>query len=82
MSTAELKNSLHRMIVETDDPEILGQIAGLFAILKGEDNWWDTITDEERHKIEQGIKDVENDHLIPYPETRKKVNSILNATKK
>jgi len=36
MTALELKNNLHRMVVETDNVEILEQISILFAALRDE----------------------------------------------
>ena len=48
MSVAELKNNLHQMALETEDPEILVQIAALFAFLLGEGDWLDSLSNEEK----------------------------------
>ena len=41
MTILDIKNDFHRMVVETEDPEILEQIALLFAALRQEKNLWD-----------------------------------------
>lgn len=77
MSIAELKNDLHRMVVETDNPQILLQIAAFFASLRGEGDWWDSLSEEEKQKIEIGVANAEKGEVIPYTKVREKVKSIL-----
>ena len=77
MSVAELKNDLHRMIVETDDPEILAQIAALFASLLGEADWWDSLSNEEKQRIEQGAADARAGQTVPYSQVKEKAKGIL-----
>ena len=77
MSVAELKNDLHRMVVETDDPSILAQIAGLFAALLGEKDWWDSLSEIEKQRIESGMADVEAERTVPHSEVKRKVKEIL-----
>ena len=77
MSVAEIKNNLHRMVVETDDPEILAQIAALFASLLGEQDWWDLLSNEEKKKIELGEEDSEAGRSAPYSQVKERVKDIL-----
>ncbi|MCB0560824.1 MAG: hypothetical protein H6573_19440 [Lewinellaceae bacterium] len=77
MSVAELKNNLHRMVVETEDPEILAQIAALFASLLGEADWWDTLSNEEKERIEQGKADADAGRTVPYAQIKEKAKGIL-----
>ncbi|MCB9297115.1 MAG: hypothetical protein H6559_28930 [Lewinellaceae bacterium] len=77
MSVAELKNNLHRMVVETNDPEILAQIAALFTSLLGEEDWWDSLSNEQKKKIEEGEADSEAGRTVPYSEVKEKTKGIL-----
>lgn len=77
MSVAELKNNLHRMVVETEDPEILAQIAALFASLLGEGDWWDSLSNEEKQRIEQGKADAGAGQTVPYSQVKGKAKGIL-----
>lgn len=72
-----MKNNLHRMVVETNDPDILAQIAALFASLRGEEDWWDALSDEEKEQIERGLADVEAGRTVPYAEVKDKLRSVL-----
>ena len=80
MSVAELKNNLHRMVVETDDPSILGQIAALFASLRGEEDWWDTLSAEEKQRIDLGLADQKAGHTSSYDAVKNKAKAILKPS--
>lgn len=72
-----MKNDLHRMVVETNDPDILAQIAALSASLRGEEDWWDALSEEEKEQIERGLADVEAGRTVPYAEVEDKLRSVL-----
>ncbi|MCR9100264.1 MAG: hypothetical protein NXI25_09955 [bacterium] len=65
------------MIVETDDPDLLVQIRAIFASLLGDKDWWDTLSEEEKRKIEQGQLDLEKGHVAPYEAIKVKVKNRL-----
>lgn len=78
MSVAEIKNDLHRMVVETNDPGILAQIASLFASLRGEEeDWGDSLSHEEQEKIELGVADAAAGRIVPYSKVKEKTKKIL-----
>ena len=77
-STAEIKNYLHKLIVETDDENILSKVQSYFTTLKGKNvDWWDMISDQEKDAINTGLKQLENGEGIPHEEVRKKADKIL-----
>jgi predicted transcriptional regulator len=76
--TAEIKNYLHKLIVETDDENILSKVQAYFTTLKGKNiDWWDTISEQEKDAINIGLRQLENGEGIPHEEVRKKANKIL-----
>ncbi|MCB0634143.1 MAG: hypothetical protein R2824_35925 [Saprospiraceae bacterium] len=78
MSTLELKNYLHKLVVETDDPVILEQVTALFKALVEGGDWWENLSDEEKQKIDIGMKDLEMKKLSPYDEVKGKAMKILS----
>lgn len=77
-STAELKNHLHKLIVETDDESILTQVQAYFTNLKNKNtDWFDTLSDKEKHAINIGLKQIENGEGIPHKEVKRKVDKLL-----
>ncbi|NUO00341.1 MAG: hypothetical protein HUU01_06955 [Saprospiraceae bacterium] len=50
-SSAILKNELHRLVVETDNPQVLRQVKSIFEILLHsgeEEDWWDSLSEKEK----------------------------------
>lgn len=78
MSTADIKNSLHRMVVETDDPVVLEQIAYLFAVLREEKSLWETLSEQEKLQIQKGLEDIKHNRTKSHEEVRGKVRALLN----
>lgn len=77
-STAEIKNYLHKLIVETDDESILSKVQAYFITLKSKNNdWWDTISDQEKEAINIGLQQLENGEGIPHEEVKRKVDKLL-----
>jgi len=79
ISTAEIKNYLHKLIVETDDETILIKVQAYFTTLKSNKDveWWDMISDPEKEAIEIGLKQLERGKGIPHHEVKCKVNKLL-----
>lgn len=77
MSIADIKNDLHRMVVETDDPEILKQIVFLFAALRDEASLWDRLSEREKQQIQKGLEDLQAGRTKSNEEVRLKVRAIL-----
>ncbi len=80
MSTAEIKNDLHRMVVETEDINILQKIKAIFnSLIKDESSadWWDIISDHEKASIKKGLQQLKNGERIPHAEVRKEINELL-----
>jgi predicted transcriptional regulator len=78
MVPTELKNDLHRMVDETNDPLILKEIAALFAALREEGgDWWDLISEEEKEKIELGRAQAAAGQTVPHEVVRAKAQRII-----
>ena len=79
MSVVNLKNNLHQMVEETEDPEILAQIANRFASLLGGKDAGRGFFYEEKERIELGEVDPETGRTIRYFEIREKAKHILGS---
>jgi hypothetical protein len=78
-STAEIKNYLHKLIVETDDINILSKVQAYFTTLKSKNvDWGDTISEQEKDAINIGLKQLENGEGIPHQEVKRKVDKLLS----
>jgi|APTNR8051073442_1049403.scaffolds.fasta_scaffold01835_13 predicted transcriptional regulator len=78
MTALELKNNLHRMVVETDDVEVLEQISMLFAALRDEKDAGTGVSEAENVQILKGLEDLRNGRVKSHEEVRAKVRAILN----
>lgn len=82
MSTAELKNILHKLVVETDDNEVLLKVKEIFFALKSnETDWYDFISDDEKKLIEKGLYDAEHGKLFSHGEVREEVEKWIKKRK-
>ncbi len=78
MTIAEIKNDLHRMVVETDDRALLEHIALLFAQLREEKNWKSVITEREKILIEKGRQDLLAGKVVSRETISKEVKEIFS----
>ena len=77
-NTAEIKNYLHKLIVETDDETILTKVQAYFTTLKEKNiDWWDMISDQEKKDIKKGLQQLENGEGIPNEQVKRKVDKLF-----
>ncbi|MEX1192130.1 MAG: hypothetical protein WEA99_09165 [Brumimicrobium sp.] len=83
MNTAELKNQLHKLIVETDDLDVLTKIQSYIRQLKTKNSdWWDEIGAESKASIERGLDDLKNDRVHNDQDVRNSVRERISKAKK
>jgi len=79
-NTAKIKNYLHKLIVETDDINVLNKVHAYFTTLRSKDiDWWDMISKNEKKVIETGLQQLENGEGIPHKVVNKKVDKLLGS---
>ena len=72
------KHYLHKLIVETDDENILSKVQAYFTTLKGKNiDWWDTISSQEKEAINTGLQQLENGEGVPHEEVKRKADKLL-----
>lgn len=77
-TTAEIKNSLHELIVETNDIDVLTKMKAYFRQLKAKNaDWWDNIDDASKEAIETGIKQADEGNLTSHQDARKRIDNFL-----
>ncbi|GEM_PF-303583 len=59
------KIEIMKMILDTDNPIILESVKNIFAKSATTD-FWDTLPQEQKEDILQGIKDIENGDIVDY----------------
>lgn len=70
------------MVVETDDPDILIQMKALFASILGNQDWWESISEEEKQLIELGQSDIEQGKTTSFDVIRQRVDQRLGKNNK
>ena len=48
------------------------------SIMVDKNDWYYTLTDEQRKQIERGLDDVKNGRVVPHKEVMKNIKKILN----
>lgn len=48
------------------------------SIMVDKNDWYYTLTDEQRKQIERGLDDVKNGRVVPHEEVMKNIKKILN----
>jgi hypothetical protein len=75
---SEVKNVLHKLVVETDDVSILSKVEAYFYTLKNkETDWWDSLSESDIKSIELGVEQLNNGQRIAHPDVRLKVDNLL-----
>ena len=72
MEALELKNDLHRLIVETNNIALLQKAKKLLE----ENDWWNEISDAEKASIKKGLEELNmGKEGLSHEEVRKKINA-------
>ena len=78
IAVSEVKNNLHKLIVETEDVSILNKVQAYFYTLKNNQvDWWDSLSEIEISSIEQGAEQLNKGQHIPHNQVKEKVNRLL-----
>jgi predicted transcriptional regulator len=77
MSALELKNEILRMVVETDDPNVLERLVALFKELLKREDWSEPVSEAEAQKIETGAAEAKAGKVIPIEQVFAKASTIL-----
>ena len=79
---SELKNNLHRLVVETVDISILEKVQEYFGKLKSNPtDWWESLSLKEKESIERGLQQLNRGERIPHNDVRQKVKKLLHGKK-
>ena len=65
------KLEIMKLILETDNPGILGTIKDIFT-KKPSVDFWENLSQEKRDDILEGIKEADNGELVDYEDIIKK----------
>ncbi len=82
MSTAEIKSLLHKLIVETDDLELLGKVRDYFTSIRSKkEDWWDQLTEEQKQNINLGVQQLEQGQGITHDKVRTQIDQLISKFK-
>ncbi|MBE9467892.1 MAG: hypothetical protein IMY72_06155 [Bacteroidetes bacterium] len=70
MNIPAKKLELVRLILDTNNPSVLKSIKELFTKRKGSD-FWDTLSQEQKKDIQEGLEEVERGEIVDYNEFMK-----------
>jgi hypothetical protein len=77
LNTLELKNDLHTLVSNTNDEEVLFRVKEYFTELKNKEDWWHSLTKEQKNKIEVGTKQLDNNLKFSNDEVRIEIDKLL-----
>ena len=75
MSVLDIKNDLLRLMVETNDAELLNMVRNYFKILKKEPVSQEEIEAQEARMIDIGLQQVKAGNILSHEEARKKIKA-------
>lgn len=78
--SAVLKNEIHRLVVQTDDEEVLRQVKSVFEMLlheEGETDWWDVLSEKEKTLIQRGLEQLDRGERIAHETVRAEIDQLL-----
>jgi hypothetical protein len=83
MSVAELKNDLHKMVVETDDVLALQQIKQYFqSLIDDKYDWWNDLTTAQQQLVKKGNDDLEKGKTVSNEVMRTKIDQFFEQKRK
>lgn len=74
MNETELRSDLHNMIDKISDIKVLSAVK---TLLSDKTDWWDSISEEERSEIEQGLAEDDEGEVLSHKEVMKKYKKWL-----
>ncbi|MBS3742545.1 MAG: hypothetical protein KGY74_10530 [Candidatus Cloacimonetes bacterium] len=78
MDVKELRADLHNMIDKISDRNVLNAVKTLLSgKTETKTDWWDTISEEERAEIEQGLAEADRGEVTPHEEVMEKYKKWL-----
>ena len=76
--TLVIKDHLHKLVVETDNVEVLLQVEAFFESLVAQHDWWDDLTTEQKISIKKSQAQLANGEVISHESVREKVKTLFS----
>ena len=78
MDVKELRTDLHNMIDKITDSNVLNEVKTLLAGKTiPQSDWWESLSENEREEIEQGLAEIERGEVISHEEVMAKYKKWL-----
>lgn len=74
MDIQATKLELIHWLTELQDPDVLRQL----KVIKGGQDWWDEISEDERFAIDEGLAELDRGEGIAHEEVMKRVQEKFN----
>lgn len=75
---AELKNNLHKLVVETEDQSVLQYVETIFkSMIVEKSDWWDELSADDKASINRGVEQLNDGVAHRHEDVMKKVNHLL-----
>lgn len=72
MTQEALKLELIEWLSKLDDHETIEYLKIVKDSKSGNQDWWDDLTEDQKHSIERGLRDIEHGRTIPHEEVKRK----------
>lgn len=72
MAHEGLKLELIEWLTKLDDDETIQYLKAVKDSKPDDHNWWDDLDTSQKKGIEKGLKDIDEERVIPHDEVRKK----------
>ena len=80
MTITDVKSDLHKLVVETDDLDILKAIQQVFtAMQKQRTDWFDLLSEPNKKLIRTGLAQAGKGELIPQAQVRSGIDAFIKS---
>lgn len=80
MTATDIKNDLHRLVVETDDLDILQTIQQVFTAMKRQQpDWWTLLSDSQQRLVKTSLEQAEENNLTPSVQVHDRISTWIKA---
>ena len=75
MDINETKLRLVQLILKSEEIEILDQVKQILSPLN--EDWWDTISEDEKQAIKKGLEQANRGELVSHDEVKKIISDLF-----
>ena len=80
MTITDVKSDLHRLVVETDDMDILTAIQQVFqAMQKQKTDWWELLSKPQQQLVHKSLEQADAGKLIPSAKVHERINAWIKS---